>query len=1190
MNKKFFVIALSALALSGCNSFNFDPIEEDNGTHTHTFSDKWSYDGKYHWHQATCEHSNEQSDYELHSFAVVPGDVVEQCTVCGYRRRPNQEYRAPQDYYTKIQESYAICNNIERNGSILLKNNGVLPLGDSAKKITLFGMGSKELFMRSSAMGPAKNPGDCLSLYQAFMNRGIEVNKTVLDAIDVPQENSIYKGDSQDFTRSINSTMLQSFAEYSDAAIITITRGSADNVDVSSGSLELSDNEKKLLKAVKDSREFDKIIVLLNLANTMSMDWVDNSQYGIDAILYIGAPGYYATEAIVDVLLGFKKDETKVSPSGRAPDTFTYSAESSPAFPNYGDSQVVVYKEGIYVGYKYYETRYEDCVYGRNNANSSAGVFNTNGGNSWNYNNEVVYPFGYGLSYAKISSKLISVEQNSEDMLCFRVEVKNSSDYSTYVPVQIYAKQPYTDYDVSNDIEKPAIMLAGYDSINVGPYETLYTQINVPKYLLATYDKSRNGRYVVEQGDYWFALGDNAHDALNEILKNKDELSNLTNIDGSAFESNGLNVIQLPFSEIVYSKSPYNKDVSISNKFDDADYNYNANLNEFPEIVNLTRQDWKNSWPETTNVSPVNSTKKDMRQYAPQSDEDGNTQQSFDASGKPAVLEDMQFVSAKGNASGGKFSGMSGEGIWQNFVEQMSINELAQIVSDAYGIGSIRSIKKPANKVVEGIQGIAMRFSYGDNRWATCFPGAQIVAATFSKTLQYNLGRMIADEALLCNTVIVNGPNLSIARTPYGGNSVNFFSEDAILNYNIGSEIIGAARERGVILCTSGCCLNNQQTGQQRLETYCSEQAIREIYLRAFEGAVTCGGALGIQTSYNRIGAVYNAANSVLMEDIIRGEWGFDGFFSNAPLNGSNADAYSNGPAMLASGTDLFSIDYGRGEQLINASVALTSSLQRAAKKILYALSKSALYSLGDVEYVGVKNDYIYSNNNRPSLDVPIVKEQSSYDFDSTLLSLISGDDEVRSGHQIVFEFEGSYSECYNFDYSQKIGKLNLWDDGIFSGKIDNNTIKGYWYSSSKTNNKGTSDCLVLLTKNGYNQAFDIGGFYSKGIVCDLGMSWGNRWMLLTGARYSPTMDIKIYPNPLGNFRVGGNCYDEDFPVYRVTDNGSYFPILDKTSLTYTYGANPGVLSGKKYVDEGEITANASWKNFVASNHMLIFK
>lgn len=985
--------------------------------------------------------------------------------------------------------------------------------------------------------------------------------------------------------------VINSFANYSDAAIITITRGSDSNTELTNSKLVLSESEKAILKAVKRSGQFRKKIVLLNVTNTMSMDWADDPEYGIDAILYIGAPGYYGAGGIVDILLGSTKDGTPVSPSGRAPDTFAYSVASSPSNMNSAGVDYVVYQEGNYIGYKYYETRYEDYVYGRGNANSSAGVTNVSAGNNWAYENEVVYPFGHGLTYADINQSLISVEDaKAFNAYLVNVRVKNSSSYETNVPVLVYAKQPYTDFDVEKGIDKSAIILAGYENVCVAANETVDTTIYIPKYLLASYDSVSNKAYILEEGDYWFGIGDNAHDALNSILYKKDGLTNLINFDGASYQPSGVKAakVTIPFTH--YDKAPYPKSGATFNEFKHADYNYNAKLQNISTITFSSRSDWSATWPYTkVSGVPVTNEQVDMRQYAPTEDEEGTTDKVYTKNGNNVTLEDMQLVPAKGVASSGLFAGENAESVWQNFVEQMSTDELASIISDAYGLSSINSVKKPGTRIIEGVQGIASRLSYGDNRWATCFPGAQIVAATFNHNIQKRLGKMIADEALLCNSVIIKGPDLSVARTPGNGDNCNFFSEDPILNYYAGSNMISAAKDRGVILVARGCCLHSSILHDIGLITFCNEQTIREVYLKPFEGALTRGGGLAIETSYNCIGPIYSGANKNLLTSVIRNEWGFDGFICDSAHTGGNNDQYSNGPAMLASGIDLFSLDFYRGKQLNNWNFTLTSSLQRAAKNILYALSKSALYSLGNANFVGVKNDYIYSNNDRPNLDVPVLKEKSNYDFSSADLNSIANIDS-RSGHKIVYQFEGIYSECFQFDTNECLGIINLWDDGIFSGSINKNIIKGYWYSSSMDNNTGKSDCLVLLTENGYNQAFDIGGFYTKGLVAETEFSWGHRWMMLCGAKYSPTNGIKIYKDPLARFRVGDGCYDENFPVYRVTENGAYFPIIDKTDLQYSYSSPSGVLYNKQFADEGELTTAVTWKNFTTSCSSVITK
>jgi beta-glucosidase len=314
------------------------------------------------------------------------------------------------------------------------------------------------------------------------------------------------------------------------------------------------------------------------------------------------------------------------------------------------------------------------------------------------------------------------------------------------------------------------------------------------------------------------------------------------------------------------------------------------------------------------------------------------------------TFNDMAKVPLEGEITNeeakAKFPGMTGEQVWDAFIKQMTLNDLIISVSDNRGILDVKKVQKKGNSVAEGPEGLLSRYQYGDKRWATGFPTGPTYTGTFDPAMQAKFGAFYGEDALFCGVAAVNAPGANINRTPYGSRASEYMSEDGILNYNVAANIVGAAREKGLIMNIKHCFLNNQETGRQRVATFCNEQAIREIYLRPFEGALTKGKGLGIMTSYNRIGVRYAACHEPLMMNVMRGEWKYRGLIIDDALSGSNTDQYSNGPAMLHCGTDLFCLDGNRGGQLrdwitSNNDGDLLKDLQRANKYVMYAISRS---------------------------------------------------------------------------------------------------------------------------------------------------------------------------------------------------------------------------------------------------------
>ncbi len=894
-----------------------------------------------------------------------------------------------------IADAYNFCEEAVEQGSALLKNEvkdgkPTLPLQKSERKVTLLGRGSKNLFMRSGAGGAAPNTNLVVNLDKAFESNGFEINRTVFDAYSkLSLSNMTSPNTTVESYNEINKDNLkQSFAEYGDAAIITFVRIGTENTDPPAGKLDLNNDEKnvlKLAKEYKDNGTFKKIIVLINSPLPMSMDWVDSEEYGVDALVYVGVPGYYGAGGIPHVLTGEKPllayDEALeklvpqknpdgstimevVNPSGHLVDTFASSASSSAAYQNFGDSGCVVYKEGVYVGYKYYETRYEDAVLGQGNADGAKGTYNSADKNHWNYADEMGYPFGYGLSYVDFDYKMTDLKYNAaDDTIEAKVEVENKGDMNGKASVQLYVQQPYTQFDKDNGLGRPAIALMNYEKIDVPAKSKRTATVTFDRYFLATYDYKVNKSYILEGGDYYFAVGNGAHEALNNIISVKAPGTPLVDHLGQAYTGKSAAVKKLNFAEDAnkYRASHYDANVQVTNQFDDADYNWMAEKNnkQSQKITYLDRQDWEGTWPTKTTTKVTTSSDTNMSQYykkaadAPKYTDGEGTEYSVvykdkDGNDSKILFTEMSKVPLEGKVTEGRFAGQEGAEVWDAFIKQMSLDDLAISISDNRGILAVKSIQSPGGGVKEGPEGLLDRYKYGDKRWGTGFPTGPTYTGTWDHSMQSKFGAFFGEDALFCGVPSVNASGTNINRTPYGSRASEYMSEDGILNYQTAGNIIGAARKKGLIMNIKHCFLNNQETGRQRVETWCNEQAIREIYLRPFEGALTKGHGLGIMTSYNRIGARYAACHEPLMLNVMRGEWKYRGLIIDDALTGSNNDQYSNGPAMIHCGTDLFCLDGNRGSQLkqwvtSNNDGQILKDMQRANKYVLYAMSRSWL-------------------------------------------------------------------------------------------------------------------------------------------------------------------------------------------------------------------------------------------------------
>ena len=901
-------------------------------------------------------------------------------------------------FYKLIADSYKFCIEEEEQGAVLLKNdNNVLPLSPEERNVTLFGRNSAHLMHRSGAGGANKNDDYLVKLDDAFKACEFNINPTVWNLYTSGGDQGV-DNVNETAQSSYTDTVKASFSEYSDAAIITFARFGTEDNDPNDGILDLQTNEKELLKMVKaekDKGTFSKVIVMLNSPTAMGMEFADNEEYGVDAVLWFGIPGYYSLEGVVHILMGMDgvgDDAQPLSPSGHTPETFAKYSRSSAAYQNFGTKTLnggnvggqssgnfVAYKEGIYVGYKYYETRYEDCVLEQGNANINKGVYA--GTPNWDYAAEMGYPFGWGMSYTTFEQKITDVSYNAEkDQYEIKVSVKNMGDYDGRASVQVYFQQPYTQWDKDNLLEKSAICLGGYAKVEVKKGKTETVTVPVQRYFLASYDaghKSNNYQglhYIVEGGDYYFAIGNGAHEALNNIIaaKNPGKADSLVDHNGNSYVApqDTAKKVEIEEDRTTFQKSVYNEDYYVVNQFDNADLNYwSANAYDY-----LTRQDW-NTFPTTLSTFTATDAMKteinnnghhspsDTEYYTQGNgvnfnvqlkttiEEDGETKEV----NKKITFADMANVPFEGTYIDENGDEQDADQMWKDFISQMSVDELAISMSDNRGIKSVTKISKPSNSIAEGPEGLLAQFNYGDKRWATGFATGPVFSATWDHEMQKKFGGFYGEEALFCGAAAVNAPGTNILRTPYGSRASEYMSEDGILNFYIASNVVSEALRKGLVMNIKHCFLNNQESGRHGINTFANEQSIREIYLKPFEGALAYGGGMGVMTSYNRIGCTYAAVHKPLMMNVMRGEWNYKGLIIDDAQTGGNNDSYANGPYMVECGTNVFCLDGNRGSQLTqyvssNNDGGLVKKMQESNKYIMYALLQSFMGGMSNAE------------------------------------------------------------------------------------------------------------------------------------------------------------------------------------------------------------------------------------------------
>lgn len=855
------------------------------------------------------------------------------------------------DYSTAaelLEAKKALITEIGEEGAVLLMNkNNALPLSDSEVNISLFGRGSVDFVYDTSGGGGSLNRGDfgapssrepdnfyCLTFEEALANNGKNVNPVMVEFYKGREERrkagsspTIGEVPVSEYTAEVKA----SYEQYKDAAIVVFGRRFGEGADIPTDPagvvdgdgvhnyLQIQDYE---VDVVKEAREagFDKIIVVLN------SDYVIGNLAAIepyaDAIITMPGAGYTGTQGLADVLTG------KVSPSGHLEEIFAVDPSSAPANLNAGDfawanqdeivektnvvvgqsGYYVVYAEGIYTGYRYYETRYEDAVLGRGNASGSKGATQ---GSTWNYSDEVSYSYGYGLSYTTFSEEIVSVDRSNE---VITVKVTNTGSVAGKHVVQIYVQTPYTDYDIANKVEKSAISLVAFEKTEtLQPGESVTLEIAYDSHLYASYDYTNLKSYFLDAGDYYFAIGNGAHDALNNILAKKG-YTTADNMDYNGDAGKVYTWTETSADMITYTTSQYTGAV-ITNRFDDADLNY-----YMPGTVTyLSRSDWEGTYPKAyTGLTANDEIIAGLSKFRYENNDTDSIQQFLD------YYSDGQSVPSFGVATSDLDEGekpaiaaatMIGvewdDPLWEDFLDQLTYHDLSYFFGDGkHHSYTAPNVAYPGSYQLDGPSGNNATYTLAEdetiqNYNSRMFGTQTLLACTFNKSLAYEQGKMIGNDGFYNECNAAWGVGLDYKRTPYAGRNTEYLSEDAVHDYYMGLNLTAGAAAKGFALCPKHFAFNDQETHRQGLATFMNEQQARENDLRAFEGAFAIGNAKGTMTTFARIGTTYGSAEFDLMTGMLVIEWGSHAFSITDTLGGSTdkASGYMEGPESLLAGT-----------------------------------------------------------------------------------------------------------------------------------------------------------------------------------------------------------------------------------------------------------------------------------------------
>ena len=682
--------------------------------------------------------------------------------------------------------------------------------------------------------------------------------------------------------------------------------------------LKLSADELAVVEAAKET--CSKVIVLLNTGNNMMIaDIAEGGSHEVDGICYIGCPNDYQTIGIANVLTG------KVNATGALASAFVRDHQSIPAVQNvggdyfadyeivcrnddprypgkeignigtgsfggadtYNGGMYIVEAEGIYVGYKYYETRYFDAVMGQGNANSAAGATQ---GSAWNYGDEMLYTFGHGLSYLDYTQtiKSVTVDRSVNGNITAVVEVKNNSNQDGKFLTQLYVQQPYTDYDRTNLVEKSAVMFLNSAKVDVAAGKSKEVTITIPTKYLASYDANNAKTYILDAGDYYFTAAAGAHEAVNNILAAQGK----TTADG--MDAAGKNaVVSWKLDQLDKTTFAIANNTTVTNVADDADLNY-----WLPGTVTyLTRQDW-NTFPinyNKLNLKIADSPKKDqwiaeMR---------GETYTISDTGAAAEAVPGPKFTASE---IGAEQLNNINDPYWDKLVHAITIDEaVGAVIHGGSRSDTLTNIDNPVVIQNEGPTGISA--GYTDEATGKTYKfnvnSQTLLGCSFNPELAYQWGLVEGNSCLWVERYDLWGSGLTLNRTPYNGRNYEYISEDPMLTNVIGREVIQGCSDKGIINGPKHMGFNDQEHNRAGISAYMTEQKFRETDLRGFEGALSDAFGMGVMIAFNRIGAT-NASHHVgMIQKIVRGEWGFKGLISTDMMNNY---LYFNAESMVMAG------------------------------------------------------------------------------------------------------------------------------------------------------------------------------------------------------------------------------------------------------------------------------------------------
>ncbi|MDO4648777.1 MAG: glycoside hydrolase family 3 C-terminal domain-containing protein [Eubacteriales bacterium] len=830
------------------------------------------------------------------------------------------DYNSEEELFEHEKE---ISEQIEAEGIVLMENQDqALPLISEAK-VSLFSLSSVK-FKYGGAGSGAIDESKVMSLKEAFEAEGYAVNPTLWDMY--ASSSAKKEAAAEEYTDAV----MDSFKDYNDAAIVVISRKGTEALDREDEEMTITEEEVSMLQIANDN--FDKVIVLLNTGNAIELGWM-NDYSNIKSCLFVGFPGQEGVISIPRVLNG------TVNPSGRLVDTYAYNTKNAAAMQNFGYGEIsngtnevtakktyVVYGESLYVGYRYYETRYEDCVLKQGNADQSAGASEESG---WKYETEVQFPFGTGLSYTEFSYDNYKVTDLGSQVEV-TVDVTNKGDAAGKEVVQLYAQSPYTDYDRENLVEKSSVVLVNYAKTELlEPGEKTSVTMTVDKSAFASYDAKGAKTYIMDEGTYYLAVGNNAHDALNNILAAK----GLAVEDGMTAEGQkelAGEVEQKEFDAETYSVDQATGN-EITNQFDNASMEYYDESYRY-----LTRNDWEGTWPTFYGES------EDGKKYSIEASEEllVDSQENHYTEDENAVMpvtgsgENLKLVTMKGKSYD--------DPEWEAILDCLTVDEMVEMVRlGGWNTAELTSVSKPRSNDQDGPAGISDTLIHS-NLGCMGYPAQIVLASTWNDELAEEVGVCIGEDGLKANVQGWYAPGAGTHRTSYGGRNYEYYSEDGYLGGGIAAAEIRGVQSKGINVYMKHLVLNDQEDRRYGINTFATEQSIREIYLKPFERATKEANCTGFMAAFASIGPTWCGASEGLIKNVCTNEWGFHGIVVTDYASANTGYMWID--MGLQAGCDLWLNTDTNVYQILNAaeSATMVTALRDASHDILYTIVNGA--------------------------------------------------------------------------------------------------------------------------------------------------------------------------------------------------------------------------------------------------------